>query len=129
MRQRKGFHSVANILQALGKSYPGFSRRMKELGALSHWERAVGPAIAKHSRALKIENGVLWVEVDHPTWKSELHFRKRQILEKLQSLEGLDEGAKPSISDLLLIEPRKEPKREASARRPGSARPGSPKPR
>lgn len=121
MRQRKGFQSVAQVLQKLGQTYPGFARRMKEIGALGHWEKAVGPAIAKHSRAIKIENGVLWVEVDHPTWKAELHYRKQQILEKLQALEGDPNGPK-SISDILLMEPRKE----VSARRPRSGPPRPP---
>jgi hypothetical protein len=140
---RKGLSSVADVLIALGRNYPGFSRRMQEISALSHWDQAVGPAIAKHSRALKIEAGVLWVEVDHPTWKAELHYRRQQILEKLQSLERAG-GGTPSITELLLMERRQEktgaarfgtakatkaPKKEASAPLPRPARPGSPKPR
>ena len=77
---------------------------MDEAQALSRWELAVGPHIAKHTRAIRVLDGVLWVEVDHPIWKSELHHRKRQILDILN--RGVEGGTQPALNDLLLLDPR-----------------------
>ena len=80
---------------------------MDEADALSRWEDAVGEQISKHSRAIRIQDGVLWIEVDHPIWKTELHYRKRQILEKL-NLPG--PVTVTAVKDLLFLDgrPRKE---------------------
>ncbi len=77
---------------------------MDEAQALSRWEIAVGPHIAKYSRAIRVQEGVLWVEVDHPIWKSELHHRKRQILDILN--KGAGTPQQPILLDLLLLDPR-----------------------
>lgn len=84
--------------------YPALSKKLVESQALSRWEKAVGPIIAKHTRALRVEDSVLWVEVDHPIWKSELHHRKRQILELLNQVP--ETGKAEVLKDLWLVEPR-----------------------
>lgn len=93
------FNKLSDILNKLRNQNPALSKRIEEAGALSRWEEAVGAQIAKHARAIRIQDGVLWIEVDHPIWKTELHYRKRQIIEKLNT-------ASSPIQDLLLIEGR-----------------------
>jgi hypothetical protein len=101
-----GFNRFDDILRLLGKKYPVLSKRIGESRALGRWEKAVGSVIAKHARAIRVENAVLWVEVDHPIWKSELHHRKRQILEILNRDTAKTPAEKP-LEDLLLLDPRK----------------------
>jgi predicted nucleic acid-binding Zn ribbon protein len=60
-----------------------FKRRLQEAEGISRWEIAVGPTIAKYAHAVRVQDGVLHVEVAHPIWRSELHHRRRQILEIL----------------------------------------------
>jgi len=55
---------------------------------LAAWERAAGEALAKRARPLRVENGVLELEVSDPAWKFELRFREAALLEALQR-EGL----------------------------------------
>lgn len=98
--------SLTDILNQLRARFPALGARIQESSALSRWEEAVGGAIARHSRALRIQDGVLWIEVDHPAWKSELHHRRRQILEKLNAL--LAEAGAEQLKDLHLVEPRTE---------------------
>ncbi len=100
------FSKFTDILKALRQRYPALSNRLEEAEALSRWDAAVGPAISKHSRAIQVKDGVLWVEVDHPVWKSELHHRKRQILEKLNQKIKESAPKDPPIHDLLLLDPR-----------------------
>lgn len=102
--------SVKRILDSILKQNPELRTRLRESVAVSGWEAAVGPQIAKHSRIFKVENGILFIEVDHPAWRTELHHRKLQILEKMNAIES---GSGPAIQDLFFIEPRQERKSEA----------------
>ena len=97
-----------DILKKLRERYPGFGTRMRELEALGRWEAAVGPAIAKHARAVKVQDQQLWVEVDHPIWRSELHYRKHQILKNLNEGRDGQDPAKQTIVDIFFIDPRKD---------------------
>jgi predicted nucleic acid-binding Zn ribbon protein len=75
--------SLFSVIQKVRAKNPSFSARLSEAAALGRWEVAVGALIAKQTRALKVQDAVLWVEVTHPIWRAELHYRKRQILEIL----------------------------------------------
>jgi predicted nucleic acid-binding Zn ribbon protein len=107
--------SFLKLMEILGHArgnYPGLAKRLDEAEALGRWEKAVGPIIMKHSRALKVQDEVLWVEVDHPIWKSELHHRKRQIL---QILNQNTDSKKSVLKDILFLDPRAPQGREPRA--------------
>lgn len=117
--------NVKRILDSILRHNPELQTRVRESKSVSQWEAAVGPQIAKHSRVFKVENGVLFVEVDHPAWRSELHHRKLQILERLNAVnEG--EGT-AVIQDLFFMEPRSERLKESSSN--GGSRPGKAPPK
>ncbi len=94
------FNRLDDILNATRKRFPALGKRLDEAEALSRWDQAVGPLIAKHARAIRVQDSVLWVEVDHPIWKNELHLRKRQILELLNA------GKTDLIGDVLFLDAR-----------------------
>src|SRR5690606_27387634 len=96
---RMGFFTLTDILKKLTAQNPALKKRLEEAEALKAWEAAVGPQIAKHATATRVDNGVLYVEVDHSIWKTELHHRKTQILDRLNA--GL--GDRHVIQDLFLI--------------------------
>jgi len=113
------FDSLSDILRKLQARNPALSKRIQEADALSRWDLAVGAAISKHTRAIRIQDSVLWVEVTHPVWKTELHYRKRQILDLLNQTkakgtesqpESTQELAPELIKDILFLDgrPRKE---------------------
>jgi predicted nucleic acid-binding Zn ribbon protein len=81
------FDSISDILRKLQARNPALSKRIQEADALSRWDLAVGAAISKHTRAIRIQDSVLWIEVDHSVWKTELHYRKRQILDLLNQVQ------------------------------------------
>ncbi|MGK5083068.1 DUF721 domain-containing protein [Bdellovibrionota bacterium FG-1] len=103
------FDRLLDILKKAGARYPLLTRRMDEAQALGRWDKAVGPAIAKHSRAIRVQDSVLCVEVDHPIWKSELHHRKRQILDILNGVapnhqnQSVVLGFEPPLTDLFFV--------------------------
>lgn len=106
--------SFHDILRRLKDRYPNLDARIEESEVVELWEACVGPTIAKHAKVIKVDQGELYIEVDHPTWKSELHFRKAQILEKLRNT-----GKNFQPTDLFLVEKkvrRNEPNSNRYAR-------------
>lgn len=95
-----GFKSFQDLLRMMADKEPAFKKRHEEVDALRSWSEAVGPQIAKNTRARSVRDGVLWVEVAHPIWRQELLYRKAQILERInQRMPG---GT--AIRDLFFVE-------------------------
>lgn len=96
------FRKIEELLR--GTALPEvFRSRLKEAEAVSRWEVAVGPTIAKYANAVRVEAGVLHVEVGHPMWRSELHHRRRQILEILNSGVTSEDAV---LKDLHFVDPK-----------------------
>ena len=120
--------SLGDILEEIKRKHPELSKRMGEAKTLDRWEAAVGPAIAKKSKVVAVRGGTLIVEVAHPVWRSELHYRKTQILEALNAPAGKDNGSTPStrITDLYFVEPGAgRAKSEKKTRYPKTEKAGS----
>lgn len=105
------FDSLLDIIKRAQQSNPRFSARMNEAEALGRWAAAVGEVIAKHSKAVRVKDSMLWVEVAHPIWRSELHYRKHQILNRINGKTPGDDGTvsrtQEVITDIHYIEPRR----------------------
>ena len=48
------------------------------------WAQIVGESLAEHSRIYEIDNGYLFIEVDHPGWMQLLLMKKPQILRSVK---------------------------------------------
>ncbi|UCH83672.1 MAG: DUF721 domain-containing protein [Candidatus Latescibacterota bacterium] len=79
----KRFARVGDILPAVLKSL-GLDQKLKEREILACWAEVVGEEIAGHTRAVKIDRGVLFVHVDHSAWMQELHFKEKEIIQRLK---------------------------------------------
>ena len=51
--------------------------------AVREWEQAVGPRVARHTRAIAFREGVLQVEVEGSAWMHELGFLKPDLMRKV----------------------------------------------
>ena len=49
----------------------------------NNWENMVGKKINKATKIIKIENKTLFIKCKNPTWKNELQYQKKEILNKL----------------------------------------------
>ena len=49
----------------------------------NNWEKIVGERISKSTKIVKIENKTLFIKCKNPTWKNELQYQKKEILNKL----------------------------------------------
>jgi len=78
---------IANVLAEVIRNL-GLGKKLTEQRAVVEWTEAVGGRVAEHARALKVDGGRLFVEVDSSVWIQELTLMKRQILERLNSKIG-----------------------------------------
>jgi len=78
----KKAEQVGSLLkQVLGEQ--GLSDRLSGYQAWLIWDKLVGEQIASRARPLRIRQGVLEIQVDHPVWMQQLQMLKPKILEKL----------------------------------------------
>jgi predicted nucleic acid-binding Zn ribbon protein len=69
----------------------GLENRLWEQALINEWESLVGPQVAKHARAGRLERKVLHIFVDHPAWLSDLsRYGQKQLVENLQKRFGAD---------------------------------------
>ena len=79
------FEPVADALRGyLERS--GLDESLERLGALDEWPGAVGPRVARVTRAVEVRGDKLVVEVLSSAWISELTMMKGLILERLNSV-------------------------------------------
>ena len=81
---RKEFARIGDILPEILKS-AGLDKKIRESGILTLWPEVVGEEVAQRTRAVKVDKGILYVNVDHGAWMQELHFMERDILRRLRA--------------------------------------------
>jgi predicted nucleic acid-binding Zn ribbon protein len=97
IRSGTGPESIGGILQNLLKNL-GLEKRINEQKLILNWEKIVGNNIAEKTKAFKIEGKKLFVKVESPSWRNELFYLKKEIIEKL------NEFAKQEvIKDIIFI--------------------------
>ena len=79
--------SLAVSLDGVVKSLKGPSRRAVG-GLFGRWDEAVGEQVAQHVRPVKLDGGVLSVEVDDPAWATQLRFLEGNLRERLLAVTG-----------------------------------------
>lgn len=80
---------LGDVIKSLFNDSP-IKARLEEAEVLAKWEEAVGPSIARVTKAYYLKNGILYVRVNHPTWRQELFYRKRELLKKLHQYVSKD---------------------------------------
>jgi predicted nucleic acid-binding Zn ribbon protein len=58
-------------------------RRIKEESIVLNWNRLVGERIASKANPLMVRDSILFVRVENASWRTELFFMKRKIIEEL----------------------------------------------
>ena len=90
---------------------PVLSRLLRRLGledelqgwrAVEDWARVVGPRVARHTRAVGFERGVLRVEVEGSAWMHELGYLKQELIRAVNRELGSDR-----VREVRFVVPRK----------------------
>lgn len=76
---------INKILPKVIKSL-NLNEKFKEIEMVKHWNEIVGEKIARHARAININEANLYVIVDNPVWQAQLFLLKNKILKKFNEL-------------------------------------------
>ena len=80
--------SISSSLDGVVRSLRGPSRA--EVGGLfGRWNEAVGEQVAQHVTPRKLDEGTLVVEVDDPTWATQVKVLTPMITERLEAVAGV----------------------------------------
>ncbi|HHW01347.1 MAG TPA: DUF721 domain-containing protein [Thermoanaerobacterales bacterium] len=71
------------LKEALKKS--GFEKRLMEFQIFLNYESLLGEKIARVSRPVFFRKDTLFIGVESPIWSHQLHFLKRDIIDRLNS--------------------------------------------
>ena len=58
-------------------------------GLFGRWDEAVGAQVAAHVKPVKLDEGVLVVEVDDPAWATQVKFLTPTITQRLADVAGV----------------------------------------
>ena len=83
----KGIRRLDEILNGVVKESP-LAPGLLLQSALEGWTEIVGEQIARHSRALSLNDGVLMVQVDGSVWAQELSLLSPEIQERFNRRLG-----------------------------------------
>lgn len=64
----------------------GLEKKLMQFQIFLNYEKLVGESIAKVSRPVFFRNDTIFIGVENPIWSQQLHFLKREIIEKLNSV-------------------------------------------
>ena len=89
--------TLGNVLNRTLTSF-GIQKAVKRYRALYIWDKVVGERIAKVTKAQRMSDGKLFVEVKNDSWRNELVYYKKDIVNKINKELGY-----PAITDIILI--------------------------
>jgi predicted nucleic acid-binding Zn ribbon protein len=80
---------LSDALEGVLRSLRGGAGRAEVRGVFGQWDEAVGDAIAAHVRPVRLERGVLLVEVDDPSWATQVRILLDEIRSRLATVTGV----------------------------------------
>lgn len=102
--RKKNRELVAKFLPSILKE-KGWEKQL-DLHSIFHcWQELAGPDVGDHAQPLKIERGILWIEVENSSWLQQLQYQKLELLESLNDFLSLGR-----INDIKMVLPKKKDK-------------------
>jgi predicted nucleic acid-binding Zn ribbon protein len=66
----------------------GIENAVSQNKAINIWNEIVGEKVANNTEPDRVEHGVIIVKVSSPAWRHELHFQKKEIIQKINNTIG-----------------------------------------
>ena len=66
----------------------GIDMALKQESAIFLWKEIVGKTVSTVTEVKKVENGVLLIKTQSPTWRQELYMQKKEIIKKINRKIG-----------------------------------------
>lgn len=95
-------NDIAGVLPSLLRDN-GWEKQLDLHSVFPNWQKLVGNEISEHAQPLKIERGVLWIEVENSSWLQQLQYEKLDLLENLNRFLKLS-----TLNDIKMILPKGE---------------------
>lgn len=80
---------LGQALDRVLRSMRGGARRDEIGGVFGGWDDAVGPAVAAHVRPVRLDRGILVVDVDDPAWATQVRLLSAQLIDRLADATGV----------------------------------------
>ena len=80
------FRSIPEVIKE-EKAFSAVRRKALEYDIKSEFKN-IFPELKSIAKAVKVEKTVLYLHVENSVWRSELNFKKKQIIEKVNSHFG-----------------------------------------
>ena len=80
---------IGEALDALLRSLRGGPTRRELGGVFGSWDAAVGAAVAAHVQPVRLDSGVLVVEVDDPAWATQVRVLHDELLRRVVGASGV----------------------------------------
>ncbi len=61
----------------------GWEKQLEHYALFTRWPELVSGDLASYARPLKVERGVLWLEVDNSSWLQQFQYAKVELLDTL----------------------------------------------
>ena len=81
--------ALTEALDDVVRSLQGGAGRREVRGVFGQWDEAVGEAIAAHVRPVRLDRGVLLVDVDDPSWATQVRVLADELRSRLQAVAGV----------------------------------------
>ena len=79
--------AIGQALDAVMRSLRGPGRQAVG-GVFGGWDDLVGPQIAQHARPVRLDGGVLLIEVDDPAWATQIQLMSLTLRERILTEVG-----------------------------------------
>jgi hypothetical protein len=105
-KAKKDGEHIARFLPSLVRQ-KGWEKQLDLHSIFQCWSDLVDEDVHQHARPLKIERGILWLEVESSGWLQQLQYQKLEILDRLN--EYLSRGRIDHIKMVLPLKKEKNP--------------------
>jgi len=80
--------NLGSAIERLLKAY-GLEEGYYAAAIVTHWEKLMGPAIARRTQSIKIQKGVLIVKIESAALRQELSYAKDKIVTQINRELGI----------------------------------------
>lgn len=87
IKKRSNEQSITDAVDRLIDAY-GMREKMDELDITTQWDKTVGAMVARHTVAVRLKRGKLFVKVDSAPLRQELTFMREALAEVLNQKAG-----------------------------------------
>ena len=88
MSRKENEENLGDVITRLLKAY-GLEEGYYAAAIVTHWEKMMGPAVARRTQSIKIQKGVLIVKIESAALRQELSYSKDKIMTTINKELGL----------------------------------------